>query len=136
MQRHSEVLRKAEQLCAEVEEGNREYKFKLTNLNKEQLKHRTTQMNWRLNEGHDVAYYLIGVEDNGNQLGISEEEMNESLSNLKYIADQVDSDMSVVQFFSGAKGITAEVLIRRRQRRLVRVSQVGEQAGYSTVGLF
>ena len=46
------VLKKGERLAAEVEEGNREYKFKLTGLSDSQLTHRITQLNWRLNEGN------------------------------------------------------------------------------------
>lgn len=56
-------------LSAEIEEGNTEYKYKLTELNEEQFMHRVTQLNWRLNEGNDVAIYEIGVEDDGNPLG-------------------------------------------------------------------
>lgn len=44
------TLRKASQLAAEVEQGNREYKYKLTNLTKDQLRHRISQLAWRLNE--------------------------------------------------------------------------------------
>jgi GTPase len=62
-------LPKANVLNPEIEQGNTEYKYKLTNLIEEQLKHRITQLNWRLNEGHDIAVYQIGVEDDGNPLG-------------------------------------------------------------------
>ena len=75
-------LSKGQKLCREKEEGNREYKFKLTGLTDEQRNHRITQvdihlfinskfsnnnnnilkLNWRLNEGNDSAVYLIGVE--------------------------------------------------------------------------
>ena len=80
--------------------GNTEYKLKLTNLTEEQMKHRITQLNWRLNEGNvsflylrrwcdictltmtiwtiqgnDEAQYLIGVEDDGKQLGLSEKDL-------------------------------------------------------------
>ena len=51
----SRELRRAEVLAAEIEEGNNEYKFKLTNLSDDQFVHRITQLNWRLNEGCDEA---------------------------------------------------------------------------------
>ena len=38
--------------------GNTEYKLKLTNLTEEQMKHRITQLNWRLNEGNVPFLYL------------------------------------------------------------------------------
>ena len=117
-------IQKAERLAPEVEEGNREYKFKLTDLTDDQLTHRITQLNWRLNEGNDEAFYLIGVEDNGNQLGLNESDLQESLRNLQFIADQVGCEMTVRQLFAGEQGTTAEVHMRRKQRITVDVVQV------------
>lgn len=97
------------QLAPEVEEGNREYKLMLTNLTYEQLTHRVTQLNWRLNEGNGEAFYLVGVEDNGNQLGLTEAEMTETLLNLQHMANQVGCEMTVKQMFAGTRGKTAEV---------------------------
>eukprot|EP01038_Epipyxis_sp_PR26KG_P012545 gene12545-16824_t len=113
-----------QQLTAEVEEGNREYKFKLTNLSQEQLKHRITQLHWRLNEGNGIAFYLIGVEDNGNQLGLTDADLEESLGNLRYMAQQAGCDMSIKQLFSGSQGITAEVQMKRRERLTLNVEQL------------
>ena len=48
--------------------------------------HLTTQMIWRLNEGFGHAVYRVGVEDNVVVLGISEQEMKETLSILFYMA--------------------------------------------------
>lgn len=120
----STEIEKAEHLAPEIEEGNREYKFKLTDLTDDQLTHRITQLNWRLNEGNDEAFYLIGVEDNGNQLGLSDEDLQESLKNLQFIADQVGCDMVVRRLFAGEQGTTAEVHMRRRERVTVDVVQV------------
>eukprot|EP01036_Dinobryon_divergens_P026764 gene26764-35450_t len=117
-------LSKGQKLCREKEEGNREYKFKLTGLTDEQRNHRITQLNWRLNEGNDSAVYLIGVEDNGNQLGISDEELKESLRNLKYMADQVGCEMIVKQLFAGEQGVTAEIHMRRKTRLTVDTCQL------------
>jgi GTPase len=120
----STEIQKGEHLVPEVEEGNREYKFKLTDLTDDQLTHRITQLNWRLNEGNDEAFYLIGVEDNGNQLGLSDEDLQESLKNLQFIADQVGCEMMVQQLYAGEQGTTAEVYMRRRERLTVEVVQV------------
>lgn len=117
-------IKTREHLAPEVEEGNREYKFKLTDLTDDQLTHRITQLNWRLNEGNDEAFYLIGVEDNGNQLGLNESDLQESLKNLQFIADQVGCEMMVRQLYAGEQGTTAEVYMRRRERITVDVVQV------------
>ena len=120
----SKELKRAEVLAAEVEEGNNEYKFKLTNLSDEQFTHRITQLNWRLNEGCDEAVYEIGVEDDGNPLGLSSEDLEESLMNLKRMAESVGCDMTVQQFREGEVGTTAKVLLKRTERLLVAPVQV------------
>ena len=117
-------LKRAEILSAEIEEGNNEYKFKLTNLSDDQFIHRITQLNWRLNEGCDEAVYEIGVEDDGNPLGLSPEDLEESLINLKRMADSVGCDMTVQQFLEGEVGVTARVLLRRTERLLIAPVQV------------
>lgn len=52
------TLVQGQTLAPEVEEGNREYKLMLTNLSDEQLRHRITQLNWRLNEG---TFHLLSA---------------------------------------------------------------------------
>mmetsp|Transcript_25713 Transcript_25713/g.28040 ORF Transcript_25713/g.28040 Transcript_25713/m.28040 type:complete len:740 (+) Transcript_25713:101-2320(+) len=112
-------IKPAQHLAKEVEEGNHEYKFKLSNLTDVQLNHRITQLQWRLNEGNNEAIYHIGVEDDGNALGLSDSDMNESLKTLQYMADQVGCDMCVRQLYAGEQGLTAEVVMTRRERLTV-----------------
>ena len=116
----------ASSLSAEVEEGNIEYKFKLTGLSQDILIHRTTQLNWRLNEGVGEAIYKVGVEDNGNPLGIVEEEMTESIANLERMAKLVGCSMTVLRLLRGksAQGLIAEVRMRRSYRQSVNPEQV------------
>lgn len=47
-------------LVRERESGNEEYKWKLLGLTEIQRRHRSTQMNWRLNEGGGTAVYRLG----------------------------------------------------------------------------
>lgn len=107
-------LRSALKLNKEVEKGNHEYKYKLTNMTDIQINHRISQMQWRLNEGRNIAYYHIGVEDSGKNLGISAEEMGESLENLCFIAKQTNSELTVKEIFQGEIGLTAEIIIKRK----------------------
>lgn len=94
-------IKPATRLAAEVEEGNHEYKFKLSNMTTAQVNHRISQLQWRLNEGNDEAVYHIGVEDNGYPLGLTDLEMQESLQTLLYMAQQADCDMRVRQLYQG-----------------------------------
>ena len=70
----------------EYDYGNVEYKLKLCDVNLERIVQLTSQMNCRLGEGNGECYYIIGVEDNGNALGISKEELEISLSVINTIA--------------------------------------------------
>lgn len=70
---------KIEALKRENDDGNDEYKLKLINPSPEKFQNLTTQMKFRLNEGLGECFYKIGVEDNGNPLGIPKEMMVSSL---------------------------------------------------------
>lgn len=48
----------------------------------DRLKHLTTQLHWRLNEGKGIAFYEVGVRDNGEPVGITEEVMVQSVRTL------------------------------------------------------
>lgn len=136
---HGKSFKQASTLSAEVEEGNQEYKFKLTNLADETLQHRITQLNWRLNEGNDEAVYQIGVEDDGHPMGLSETDLEESLLNLHKMARAVGCSLTVRQVLRGEVGLTAEVVLRRLERQIVspiqvQVAMVGDaDAGKSTL---
>jgi GTPase len=130
---------RASQLPAEMEEGNKEYKYKLTSLSHQQLTHRITQLHWRLNEGKDLAVYEIGVTDDGYPLGISDEEMAESLENLQVMADAVGCSMTIKHRRMGELGTTVQVIMQRREKLTlnpchVHVAVCGEvDAGKSTL---
>ena len=70
----------------EKNDGNIEYKLKLVNKNTERIEELATQMRYRCNEGNGECIYNIGVEDNGNILGISDDEFNETIEILKSMA--------------------------------------------------
>lgn len=104
--RAADAKHASEQLPEEVEEGNVEYKLKLNDpapgacvltaccmrvyvvayrvcwLAVDRVKHLTTQLHWRLNEGKGTAFYEVGVCDNGDPEGIPEELMIKSVCTL------------------------------------------------------
>ena len=102
-------------LSAEVESGNVEYKLKLMNLGEERRTHLATQMNWRLNEGEGNAVYHVGVTDDGFTAGLSDDELSETLRNLREIAQLVDARVADVRVRAGAEGKAAEAHVRRRR---------------------
>lgn len=54
----------------------------LVNVVVDRVKHLTTQLHWRLNEGSGTAFYEIGVRDNGEAIGICQQSMIKSLQTL------------------------------------------------------
>ncbi|XP_064599993.1 GTP-binding protein 2-like [Liolophura sinensis] len=86
-----------ESLPPELEEGNVEYKLKLVNPSESRFEHLVTQMKWRLQEGHGEAIYEIGVEDNGLCVGLSESDLNASLTNLQKMAQRLGASLTVLR---------------------------------------
>ena len=83
-------------LDAEEETGSTEYKFKLTNLTDEQIMHLSSQMACRLEQGNGECFYDIGVTADGGLIGLSDEKMQESLDNVKKIANGIGADICSV----------------------------------------
>ena len=150
-------LQKAVQLAQEIEEGNREYKYKLTDLTKDQLMHRISQLAWRLNESQNQnedtssnsmiqgstqsAIYLIGVEDDGTPLGLNNSELEESFHNLQIMADALGCTIKVNQFLTTEieGNVIAEVEFKKIERQSIggvylQMAVIGEDfAGKSTL---
>lgn len=107
-----------DQLPSEPQEGNIEYKLKLVNPNHERFKRLVSQMQWRLREGLGEAIYEIGVEDSGFLLGLTEEELEASMSTLRRMACQLGASLTVIrekviQGHDGQIRKAAEVLVRK-----------------------
>ena len=101
----------------EQPDGNIEYKSQLLKLTPVRIQELMTQLAYRISEGNGEALYEIGVSDDGQLLGLSDEDLNESLENLKKITKNIKA--SIV--FTSVKKIDknnedslkiAEVLIR------------------------
>jgi len=69
----------------ESDYGATEYKYRLVGLTDTQKLHLASQLTWRLNEDCGQAIYEIGLTDDGFPLGITEEEMKQSLDSLQEV---------------------------------------------------
>ncbi|EAR99018.2 elongation factor Tu GTP-binding domain protein (macronuclear) [Tetrahymena thermophila SB210] len=100
--------------------GNIEYKLKLIKTEERRLQELECQMLRRLDEGVDECYYWIGVEDNGNTLGLIEEEFFLSLKILSHVANKNECYFQLDRVYNGERGRIGFVKIKQRPRSVVR----------------
>ena len=99
----------------------------------------TTQMKFRLEEGNGDCYYEIGVEDNGNPLGISKDELEISVNILALIATNLHCNVKIVKLIQGKVGLIAELYIKKieevmRDKIEIKVGLLGDcGSGKSTL---
>jgi len=118
--------------------GNVEYKYRLVNLSDERREELRTQMKFRLSEGKGQAFYVIGVEDDGRKIGLTDEERAESLRNLEKMSRDLKAEIKVLRVLQGLEGMYMEVMVTRKEREGVimdiRVALLGAHAsGKSTL---
>ena len=73
----------------ENDEGCIEYKVTLLELSKIKILKYATQMKWRLQEGNGNCIYILGIKDNGTIQGISDNNIDYKINNLKLIIDNI-----------------------------------------------
>jgi elongation factor 1-alpha len=120
--------------------GKTEYKLKLINKSKERIQGLITQMKFRLREGNGTCFYEIGLEDNGNPLGLNEDELKQSIDTLYLMTQEIGAQMDIMNFFEGKEGLIAEVMITQSNSSdskislELRIGLIGEEgAGKSTL---
>lgn len=97
----------------EEPDGNLEYKLKLVEVPPERLEELASQLKYRLEEGMGEAIYELGVTDEGEILGLSRRDLEETLKTLERAAEKVGAKTTLIRKIRGKMGLAAEVLIRR-----------------------
>ncbi len=125
-------------LPRENEEGKVEYKLILSGVTPERLQELASQMKYRLEEGDGEAFYVIGVSNEGEIIGLSKSELEESIATLDMIAKLVNAKIVYRRDVEVRKDkYVAELLVRRYKENLpveVNVAVMGHvNAGKSTV---
>lgn len=98
-------------LAAERYYGNTEYKLMLTNPSADKIVRRSTQMKFRLQEGSGEAFYVIGVGDNGEAIGITQKDMEASLRTLHKMAHTLSAELTIISVSKGRKGEIVKVRV-------------------------
>lgn len=99
------------------ERKNIEFKESLKkdyHLQKDRKQRLASQMKYRMERGNDEAIYFVGVDDDGNLVGLDEDKLEESLFVLKNIAEEINSIILKVEKYPGDNGQIARVLIDKK----------------------
>jgi GTPase len=108
----------------QLDYGNIQYKLDLSAKSKIDFDKMTTQMEFRLEEGNGECFYELGIGENGEKIGLSEEELKGSVENLERIATKLNADVQIVKFFKGKFGLVAEILVKRNNNSFKNISKV------------
>ena len=79
------MMTKIDKLSPEIESGNIEYKLKVIPDDDFRLDQLASQMKWRIEEGNGMAYYYLGISDNGEISGINGKDYGISMKNINQI---------------------------------------------------
>lgn len=101
-----------EDLPAENEEDNHEYKFTLAYVTDRKLTKKITQMWRRLRQGNGLAFYSIGVLDNGKAHGIPSADMLDTFRVLLEMSESLSATLSLEYIKKGHHGEIAKLSVR------------------------
>jgi GTPase len=94
---HLSKIPKLDSMPQEIESGNTEYKRCLINDSHQKLSKLATQMKWRILEAlthrKKSAIYYIGVEDDGEIVGLTDEQLKNSIKNLTRMAKNIHASI-------------------------------------------
>lgn len=102
-------------LSHEREDGNVEFKWKLTGCTENRVEHLATQMQFRLSEGHGECFYELGVADDGTARGLCDQDVEETIATLRMCADALDN--VTVEMTSTRNGISGGTCVELRCRQ-------------------
>ena len=99
-----DVEQQLRSLGPEQEEGNVEYKWKLTDESAERVRRLASQMRYRCNEGGSECIYRLGVEDDGTMTGLTAEEYASTMRCIQAAAKMNSYSIQLVSETSVSKG--------------------------------
>ncbi|KAG8970040.1 hypothetical protein FRC03_011839 [Tulasnella sp. 419] len=106
-------------LVPEIEEGNVEYKLKLISPTPQRFTRLVTQLKYRLLEGGGQALYEIGVSDDGQLVGLTKRDLEESLITLDRMAGELGVTVIVLKEIELPELLEETEKLRRRAAAII-----------------
>lgn len=113
------------------ERRNIEFKENLEmeyHLKKDRIQRLASQMKYRMEKGDGEAVYFLGVDDDGNLVGLTDDKMDESLFVLEKVVHSIDAKINDIQKQDAGEGTVAKVLVGKKnsqQKKHLLVGVVG-----------
>jgi len=99
----------------EQEFGNIEYKSTLIDKTADRIQEIATQMRFRVDQGSGEAIYVIGVSDEGNPVGVSDDDFTESFNNLSLAGRENKYSLTILSTKTlESKKKVCEILVREK----------------------
>ncbi|RNF16250.1 putative GTP-binding protein [Trypanosoma conorhini] len=121
-------------LTEEDDDGDVEYKWRLTGITPSRFEHLVTQLRFRVGEGNGQCLYELGVANDGSPRGLPLHDYQESVKTLKKMAQTLGLDATILQEFlvhsDPIPHWCGEILVTQRQAEL----QDGKIAFCGTTG--
>lgn len=120
----------------EVEHGNIEYKLKITTNDRNRIEQLASQMKWRINEGINEAFYYIGIDDEGNIEGISQDNYTQTIKNLSKITKIINAKIENIEnkSFNGNSYYIIRIISYQNKKNTKNIIFIGPQnSGKSTI---
>ena len=86
-----------DKLPPEIESGNKEYKLKVI-PDDNRIEQLASQMKWRIDEGNGIAYYYLGVGDDGTIKGINKLDYNASMKNISKVVKIINAKIDNIDY--------------------------------------
>ncbi|TEB27922.1 hypothetical protein FA13DRAFT_1736099 [Coprinellus micaceus] len=130
----SELAITLPRLVPESDDGNVEYKLQLLNPSPARFARLVTQLKWRLLEGGGQAYYELGVADSGDLVGLSKEELEQTLETLEMMAGEIGASVIVVKEVEIPAALAKLAKKSGDRRRLLKADgeDEGDDSAYSS----
>lgn len=110
----------------ENDDGNREYKWRITPETPEEYARRcmklATQLNFRMCEGHGKALYMLGISDCGRAVGIDQMSLYRTISIITEAASEIKkTKIDRIRLYKGRDGEGHIATLRFSNPRLINV---------------